>query len=215
MSAKRYRAQLRAEIGTESKGRVLAGHAAVFGSVADIGGMFFEQLETTFFDRALKDPATDCRGLWNHNPDHLLGRQSSGTLRVGTDSTGLEFEIDLPNTTVGNDLRELASRGDVTEMSFGFIQGDFEVYVDEATGREVYVQTSAEALLDVSPVTWPAYGGTDASLRSLRLGNLLPKEPAPNLGAASSVRDRAEIVRSLRSSLLIARHTARFPSERG
>lgn len=206
MSAKRFRASLRAEV--ETAGNKLAGHAAVFDRTADIDGWFFERLDSACFNSALQDPETDCRALWNHNPDHLLGRQSSGTLRVGTDSTGLEFEIDLPNTTVGNDLRELASRGDVTEMSFGFIQGDYEVYEDEETGREVIVQTRVDALLDVSPVTWPAYGGTDVALRSLNLGSLRRKEGPPTGAPDSTMRDRAAALRVVRSRLLIARHSA-------
>ena len=37
------------------------------------------------------------------------------------DTTGLDYDIDLPNNTWGNDVRESVQRGDVDSSSFGFI----------------------------------------------------------------------------------------------
>jgi hypothetical protein len=39
---------------------------------------------------------------------------------VGRGQRGLRYEIDLPDTAVGNDLRELISRGDIKGASVGF-----------------------------------------------------------------------------------------------
>ena len=115
MTLTRFGVELRAEL----KGNKLRGHAAVFGQFAELPG-HLEALAHTAFRSVLADKQTDVRALFNHDPSMLLGRQSSGTLTVGVDTEGLEFEVNLPNTTVGNDVRELAERGDITGASFGF-----------------------------------------------------------------------------------------------
>ncbi|MBW0117022.1 HK97 family phage prohead protease [Pseudonocardia abyssalis] len=148
---------------TELKGRLLRGHASVFDQAAQMPG-HLEVISATAFKRVLDDAATDVRALWNHNPDHLLGRQSSGTLRLGTDSEGLEFEVDLPDTTLGRDVQVLAERGDISGASFAFVPGDDEWSTVE--GRRVRTHTSVARLLDVSPVTFPAYEGASVTLRS-------------------------------------------------
>jgi len=183
MTVQRFGVLCRAEVA----GRVLRGHAAVFDQFADLG-QHLEQLRSTAFKRVLDDPATDVRALWNHNPDHLLGRQSSGTLRVGTDSSGLEFEVDLPDTSLGRDLQVLAERGDITGASFAFIPDEDEWSTVE--GRRVRTHTSVRHLLDVSPVTWPAYEGAGVALRSFPTSS-----PA-----------------SVRSKLIAARHRALYAS---
>lgn len=156
----RFHVELRAEV----EGNKLVGHAAVFNQVSDVG-MGLERLAPTAFDRALKDPTTDVRALLNHDPAQLLGRQSSGTLRLGTDKEGLRFEVDLPDTSYANDLRQLLARGDLTGASFGFIPGDEET--ERSDGRQVRVHTSVERLIDVSAVTFPAYEGASVALRHL------------------------------------------------
>jgi HK97 family phage prohead protease len=160
----RFHVELRAEV----TGNKLQGHASVFGQMARIGATY-EQLARSAFDAVLKDKATDVRALWNHDPNHLLGRQSSGTLRVGTDSEGLEFEVDLPDTSLGRDLRVLAERGDITGASFGFIPGEDE-WDKAPDGLRLRTHTSVAMLRDVSPVTFPAYEGAAVSLRSMEFG---------------------------------------------
>jgi HK97 family phage prohead protease len=175
----RFGVQLRAEV-TGSK---LAGHAAVFDQAADMGG-HLESLASTAFKRALDDPATDVRSLWNHNPDHLLGRQSSGTLRLGVDSEGLEFEVDLPDTSIGRDLRELAARGDITGASFAFVPDEDDWSTRD--GRRLRTHTSVGRLLDVSPVTFPAYEGAGVALRSFPTGR-------PSRVRSQLIRARARV----------------------
>lgn len=153
----RYQVRMEAEI----KGRTLHGHAAVFGEQTfKTESRRAEMIASTAFDRVLKDPATDVVGLLNHDPNMILGRQQSGTLRIGTDSEGLAFELDLPDTTVGNDVRELAERGDLSGASFGFLPDAFEF----RGGAQVH--TSVKFLRDIGPVTFPAYEGADTAVRS-------------------------------------------------
>ena len=165
-SLTRFRVELRSEI---KKGRKLEGHASVFGQGAQQPG-HVEMIAPTAFKRVLENPATDVRALFNHDPSLLLGRQSSGTLRLSTDSQGLPFEIDLPDTTVGRDVQVLAERGDLTGASFAFIPDEDEW--ETRDGVRVRTHTSIGSLLDVSPVTYPAYAGADVVLRSIDFSKL-------------------------------------------
>src|SRR3954452_17343861 len=87
-----YRA---ASEGSKSPGTI-SGYAALFDSLSvDLGG-FREQIMKGAFARALQQ--CDIRALRNHSPEALLGRRSSGTLRLEEDDKGLRFEVDLPDT---------------------------------------------------------------------------------------------------------------------
>jgi hypothetical protein len=143
-------------------GSTLRGHASVFGQLAKLPG-HYERMDPGAFNSVLDRTDTDVRALLNHDPSMLLGRQSAGTLRLKVDGDGLAFEVDLPNTSYGADLRALVARGDLTGASFGFIPGKDEW--SNVDGRQIRTHLSVEELIDVSPVTFPAYPGTDVSLR--------------------------------------------------
>ena len=151
------------EVRAELDGNRLRGHAAVFNQMAQLSGGW-EQLDRRAFDQALK--TDDVRALINHNPTQVLGRMSAGTLRLETDDDGLVFDVDLPDTSYARDLRELVARGDITGASFGFVPGEHK-WGKAPDGRSLRTHTSVKRLLDVSPVTFPAYEGTDVALRSV------------------------------------------------
>lgn len=144
-----------------SSGRKLGGYAAVFEQTTDLGRAGLERIARGAFDPALSSPETDVRALWNHDPQYLLGRQSAGTLRLSADSTGLEYEVDLPDTGYARDLRALAERGDLDGASFGFVPGQVE------NRGGVMVHVAVARLVDVSPVTFPAYAGASTEARHL------------------------------------------------
>jgi HK97 family phage prohead protease len=100
-------------------GRKLAGYAAVFNTPAQIGS-FREIVRPGAFTATLAS-RQDVRALVDHDPTKLLGRVSAGTLKLDQDSRGLAFEIEMPDTQLGNDVLTLAKRGDVNSMSFGFM----------------------------------------------------------------------------------------------
>lgn len=170
--------ELRAEI----TGDTLAGHVAVFGQVARVPG-HYEALERSAFDAVLE--SSDARFLLNHNPDNLLGREGAGTLRLRTDELGLAFEVDLPDTAVARDVRELVRRGDLNGGSFAFVPGE-DRWTLAPDGVQLRTHTSIERLLDASVVTFPAYQGTDMVLRALPFMAI----PA---GRSQMVRSRARI----------------------
>lgn len=159
-TVQRFGVELRAEL----SGNKLVGHAAVFDQYASLPS-HLEALTRSAFDVVRGDQATDVRCLYEHDASKLLGRQSSGTLRWSVDSQGLPFECDLPNTTHGNDVRELALRGDLSGASFGFVPGADEW--DHIDGKQVRRHTSVSRLVDLSVVAFPAYTGATVMLRSL------------------------------------------------
>ncbi|HUN85153.1 MAG TPA: HK97 family phage prohead protease [Terracidiphilus sp.] len=136
------------------------GYAAVFDSDScDMG--FIEQIDPHAFDSVLAtNPDVCC--LFNHDDNKLLGRTASGTTRVSADSHGLHYRCSLPDTPTGNEVRELVRRGDISGSSFGFICKRDEWSVD-ASGNLYRRILEFDQLLDVSPVTYPAYSDTSVS----------------------------------------------------
>lgn len=156
--------EIRALTGEGQTGRTLTGYAAVFNALSEDLGGFVEQIAPGAFKKTLQE--ADVRALWNHSPDVVLGRTKSGTLRLVEDQVGLRFELDLPNTQAANDLIELVNRGDVNQMSFAF--RTVKDAWAPAAANEMPVRTLQEvALLDVSPVTYPAYPQTSAAVRAM------------------------------------------------
>jgi HK97 family phage prohead protease len=145
---------------------MISGYAAVFNQPTDIGGMFEEVIMPGAFSRAIKEKQ-DVRGLVDHNPERIIGRTKSGTLRLKEDKTGLSYEIDPPNTTVANDLVESLRRGDIDQSSFSFIAVE-QMWREEKTdaGTKLIREIHDCDIFDVSPVTFPAYEGTSAGVRS-------------------------------------------------
>lgn len=143
------------------------GHAAVFESRTWIGpkqGGFYEQVAKTAFRKTLGE--ADVRFLINHDPNLVLARNRSGTLRLSQDGSGLVTDADMDTRqSYTNDLVISMRRGDVSHMSFAFetVRDSWEVLDD---GTEL--RTLEEVRLwDVSVVTYPAYDDTDAALRAV------------------------------------------------
>lgn len=142
--------------------KVAQGHAAVFGKRShDLGG-FTELVHPTAFNRTVGQ--ADVVGLFNHDDGQLLGRTSSGTLRLNVTDRGLHYEIDMPDTGIGRDVATLMARGDITGSSFAFrtVQDEWTKDADDVVTRTLL----EVALIDVSPVTRPAYPDSEAALRS-------------------------------------------------
>ena len=148
----------------EQDGLTAVGYGAVFGKLSQNLGGFVEQIDSRAFNKSLGD-GEDVRALFNHDPNMLLGRVGAGTLRMGADSHGLRYEIDLPDTPTGIEVAKLLERGDLSGSSFGFRA------ISDSWGQteEGYPLRTLESLSvrDVGPVTFPAYPDSDAALRSL------------------------------------------------
>lgn len=175
----------------EGQPRKFSGYAALYNSrSANLGSPdrpFIEIIAPGAFDGVLQQ---DVRALFNHNPDHVLGRSRAGqgTVRLFTDETGLGFEIDVPDTQLGRDLATSVERGDIDQNSFAFrIAQDGDKWVEEGGVITRTIRRVAE-LFDVSLVTYPAYPDTSVAVRSLQ-DFLRQQTPAENPATTPGPRE--------------------------
>jgi uncharacterized protein len=185
------------------------GHAAMFNKRSWIGPKkmgFYEEVREGAFKQALK--RADVRMLLNHDPNYLLARNTSGTLRLTEDDKGLLVDADMAPTSYAKDLAIVMERGDLTQMSFSFIPVKEEWSVTD-TGDDVRSLVELD-LYDVSPVTFPAYTETDAALRAVGMDLLMEAADMPDeqrVRLASALRtgamspDLAPIVRAAGKAL--------------
>lgn len=147
------------EVEARAKGSkaYVEGYAAVFERRSGNLGGFVEVVKPTAFNKTMRE--ADVRALWNHDPSLVLGRNKAGTLDLSRDDKGLYYRALMPDTTYARNLFELLERGDITQSSFTFfkVQDDWELV--NLDGETEYPQRSLVevGLVDVSPVTFPAY----------------------------------------------------------
>lgn len=156
--------ELRVQPEGENGQSVIEGHAAIFDSLSqDLGFMFpfKERINKGAFKTSLEKD--DIRALWNHDANYVLGRNKAGTLELTETNKGLRVRIHPPDTQWARDLTESIRRGDVTQMSFGFV---VEKETWSVEGKEDIRTLEQVKLYDVSPVTFPAYLDTDVGVRS-------------------------------------------------
>ncbi|WP_370150391.1 HK97 family phage prohead protease [Exiguobacterium profundum] len=154
------------EIREEDDGkRTLSGYAVKWEMKSQPMG-WFRRFKEQFKRGAFADSLTkdDQRYLWSHDISKVLGRTKNGTLRLYEDNIGLRFELDLPNTTLGNDTYESIKRGDVDGVSFGFRMKKEEW--DESDPDNVLRTISQADLFEISAVAFPAYPDSEVQARS-------------------------------------------------
>lgn len=174
------------------------GHALVYNKWSDDLGGFKERI-LPGAPTASIDAGADVRGLFNHDPNYILGRSLANTLQLEDQPKGLRYIIDPPTTATIRDL-VLApmGRGELTQSSFQFITTDDEWREPAKAGGLWERDLIAFDLIDVSPVTFPAYPQTDAGLRTRIAQELgIPVDALTQLlvrairGIASSERDES------------------------
>src|SRR5690348_16195420 len=143
----------------------MAGHAALFNTRAEIFPGYFEEIAPGAFNDAIG--RDDVRLLINHDPNYVLARTASGTLRLSEDATGLANDADMAPTSYARDLAISMERGDITQVSFAF-RAQAEDWTELPTGDWLR-RINQVQLFDVSVVTYPAYEGTEAALRSAEM----------------------------------------------
>jgi HK97 family phage prohead protease len=152
-------------VSAEGEQPTISGYAALFDTPSDDLGGWTETIDPHAFD-ALINSQLDCRALWNHNADCILGRTTAKTLHLNIDGRGLAYIIDPPDTQLAKDLIISMRRKDVTQSSFGFICKR-DQWTENSDGTVTRRILEFDELLDVSPVTYPAYSGTTTQARSL------------------------------------------------
>ena len=155
------------EVRADGEDRKIEGYASVFydgseGTEFHLYDNVYERIAPQAFQNAIG--RDDVRALFNHDPNYLLGRTKSGTLQLDSDSRGLRYSIQPPDTTAGRDTLESVKRGDLTGSSFSFIPTSV-TWLDE--GERHIRQINDVELFDVGPVTFPAYEGSQAYARDV------------------------------------------------
>lgn len=133
---------------------------------ADMG--FTEIIDPGAFDKTLSD-GSDVACLWNHDSNWPLGRTGNRSLALSKSKDGLDGEVTLnpSNRTAIESFLPMVQRGDVAGSSFGFqtVRDSWEYGEDP----DDVVRTLLEVrLLDISPVTFPAYPDSEAESRAAR-----------------------------------------------
>lgn len=135
---------------------------------SDIG--FYEVLDPHCFDKTLRE-SKDIRALFNHTDENILARTKNNSLHFENREDGLYFNFEAPNTTIGNDVLEMAKEDLLSGTSFGMIVMNDEWRTVE--GRQCRKVKEAR-LIEVSVLTsLPAYPDSAVYCRSLSeaLGN--------------------------------------------
>lgn len=151
------------ELRSTNGGRMIGGYALKFDKRSQNLGGYIELIAPSFVSDSRSEGWPDVVCRYNHNDELLLGTTRSGTLQLSTDDVGLVYEVDCPECRA--DVLEMVSRRDVAHSSFAF-----ECTKDEwGTSEENFPQRTLVSgrIIDVAPVSSPAYRDTTVAMRSL------------------------------------------------
>jgi HK97 family phage prohead protease len=150
------------EVRKDGDAEYFEGMAVPFGQVTDLG-YFSEEISKDAFSDVLND---DVRGLFNHDPDVVLGRSSSGTMTLTVNDKGVFYRIKYnPNDPDHVRVMEKVKRGDVKESSYAFSVKDEKWSTRD--GKQHRNITKLLRWYDIAPVTYPANQNTTVAKRSL------------------------------------------------
>ena len=145
----------------------IVGYAAKFGVNSLDLGDFIERIDPGAFgivaERRGRKKPLETRALWNHDANFPLARYP-GTLKMSVDDVGLRYEFPVPDTSYGRDIASNIRAGIVKGSSFSFTvpSGGDSWSVED--GRSIRTIQRIDTLLDVGPVTFPAYPDADVKV---------------------------------------------------
>lgn len=150
--------------------RHVEGYALVFDSRSEDLG-FYEIIDKDAITQALID-SCDVFALLNHDDNKVLARAKygNGSLTLQVDDKGLYYSFDAPKTSLGDELLEYLSRGEITGSSFAFYvdwEDDSAQTWETINGVKYRYIHKITYIHDVSPVFIPAYNATSVSKRAL------------------------------------------------
>lgn len=161
-----YNFEVRAE--ETDDGNIITGRPVVYNSRTDLG-WFDEIIEPGALNNT---DLTDVRFLVNHDTSKIplaRSRRNNGnsTMQLTTDNDGLGIRVTL-DTESNSEARALYSavqRGDISGMSFMFGIRD-EEWEDLDSDHPTRHIKDISTIVEVSAVTFPAYGTTEINARS-------------------------------------------------
>jgi len=170
----------RADPETGERKTYLVGYAAKFRTDSLLLGDFVEQIAPSAFEivekgKDLEGRPLETRGLFNHDPNHLIGRYPN-TMKLVVDKIGLKYEILLPESR--KDLAEMVARGDLKGSSFSFVVAEGGEKWTREGGKSRRLVTKIKSLLDCGPVTYPAYRDSSVAVAKRSYEQFLASEPA-------------------------------------
>lgn len=161
--------EIRTAADLSANNKKLIGQPIVYNSRSENLGGFVEMIAPNAFSEQLAT-APDIRALVEHDSKLILGRTKSGTLKINENHSGLQVEIEPPNTQSSRDLMVSVERGDISGMSFSFS-------VPEGGDSWDFEQTPAlrtvnKAILhEVTITSLPAYQATNIQVAKRALEN--------------------------------------------
>ncbi len=159
--AERRFISLPVEVRVEGEDKFFEGYGVKFGDIANLGWMT-EEIHPQAFTEVMND---DVRGLFNHDPDQILGRTKSGTMTWSVDTIGVKYSIRYnPKDPDHVRVMEKVERGDVSQSSFSFSTKDDKW--ETRNGKDHRTVLKLKKLYDFAPVTYPAYENTTVAKRS-------------------------------------------------
>lgn len=154
----------------EEHGHFITGRPIVYNSRTNLG-----QWDEIIDDGALDGAdLRDVRFLVNHNTDMIpLARSrnnnENSTMQmevVPGEGMNIRVDLDVENNSEAKSLYSAVSRGDLSGMSFMFIT-DGDKWEDIDSDHPTRHVTNIANVLEVSAVTFPAYGETSIQARGL------------------------------------------------
>jgi HK97 family phage prohead protease len=156
-------------------GLTLRGHAAVFNQWTEIDsweGRFLERIAPGAFRKTLQESGNRVKLQFDHGSHPLIGSMPIGVIRnLAEDRIGLDVDARLHDNWLIQPVRDAIADGSIDGMSFRF-------YVEKEKWDKVNTdmpeRTITEVrLVEVGPVVYPAYAGTDVGVRSLAIARSL------------------------------------------
>lgn len=154
----------------------LVGHFSVFNEWTRIDsaweGTFLERVSPGAFDKTFTENRAGMRVLFNHGKDPHIGDKPLGPIEnLGTDERGAFYEVPLFDTAYNRELLPGLEAG-VYGASFRFKVMREEFKKDPTRSEHnpdaLPERTITEArVMEFGPVTFPAYEGATAGVRSL------------------------------------------------
>lgn len=141
----------------------ISGYGSVFNKAYKVWGIS-EVISPGAFTKTLQENP-DIRGMFNHDPNYLLGRTKSGTMTVSEDERGLLYEIRASTKNPQSiAVADMITRKDVdgSSMAFFVIKDEWERDKDQ---RPVKRTIKEIELIETGPVTMPASPATSAKVK--------------------------------------------------
>ena len=178
--------------------KIIQGYAVVFDAWADIsswGESWKECIRKGAFTQSLKE--NNILALYNHDFNNVLARKDVN-MKLVEDDKGLYFEIELPDTTQGNDLYELIDKKIVNQCSFsGYVKKNIWSKDRE---ENILSEILEIDLTEITITPIPAYEVTEAEVKRSREIKSTKENKEDKLDFEEIIRESKRKLKEIRES---------------